>query len=408
MRILWVGSQPSVIGGQGRVAYFSIKELLFRGHQVFCCGTGGSIYENPEQALNCPCLPFNSSDPSTLEAAISQFKPEVVICSHDVWQFYCIVDLKPKFPDLKWVGWFTIDGTPIHRSWIQIFRAFDQIVVSTDYGKEVIYQKYPEKSIGVIEYGVDSDFSFEAQDWKRKIELKKQFGQLNHLPNFENRCCFIFAGANQFKKAPGTILNAFNILSSVFPTQVSLVLAFKDLECQIGPYRYPGEYDFSDAPRSDNTILLPQLLPQKALAELYQMADFLVYPSQGEAPGMQIAEAQLCGSIPICTDYTGMADESCFPEFLIREFSLFAGQFNVFRAMVDFRNLASYLERALTFWKELQADNPIAVGRYSEFLAKVSQKFQNRTWLNSTTELEEVLLSVTSEGEMIDRFLVKV
>ena len=239
---------------------------------------------------------------------------------------------------------------------------------------------------------------------------KERFAKDNNLPGFENLCLFCFTGANQIKKNIGAMVDAFQLLDS---PETALLLALKPVECQIGTYKYHGEYELHEFVSHPHIFVINNPLADEAHAEIFRMADFLLYPSQGEAPGLQMAEAQLCGCIPIATDYTGLPEESCFEEFLIRDYTLLRGQFGCYRAIVSAEILAKKMSDALDFWKGLQGTlpkkegclpgpEPTYVARYERFMRDVQMKFRERTWANTAHELASVLESVVNGGLRVD------
>ena len=155
MNVLWVGANPGKIGGQSRVAQQSLTGLIALGYHVAAAGKGTQVLDEGEKSI-CPCYPYSEFDPiENLHRIIDEFKPDVLLLSHDTWNFYGIVGLKAKYPGLKIVGWFTIDAHPIHSSWLAILRACDHVITPTEFGKKTMYEKSPEKSVEKVQYGVD-------------------------------------------------------------------------------------------------------------------------------------------------------------------------------------------------------------------------------------------------------------
>jgi glycosyltransferase involved in cell wall biosynthesis len=241
---------------------------------------------------------------------------------------------------------------------------------------------------------------------KREISLqaKKQFGIDNHIGGFENTCLFVFAGANQIKKNIGAMVDAFKLLAN---PQCSVLLALKPVDCQIGNYKYSGEYDMPDLMQGvPNLFVVNNALSDIVHAQLFKMADFLLYPSQGEAPGLQVSEAQLCGAIPIATNYTGLPEESCFEEFLIKDFTLMRGQFNCYRAIVSAEALKQKMQMAFEFWQVINGQDceikEALLQRYERFYQDVEKKFENRSWRASALELDAVFQSLLKKDLRID------
>lgn len=196
------------------------------------------------------------------------------------------------------------------------------------------------------------------------------------------------------------MVDAFQLLNN---SGCSLILALKASDCQIGPYQFKGEFDVKDLLHTPQIYLIEALLNDQSHADLYRMSDFLVYPSQGEAPGLQVGEAQLCGTIPIVTGYTELERESCFPELTITDFTLTRGQFNCYRAMVPAASLADKMRLALNLWQALQERNENALVRYEQFVQAVQAKFQDRTWQNSALQLDSVFQSLLNGGLRVEQ-----
>ena len=393
-RLLWVGCSPSHIGGQSRVSYFSIRELKKFGWDVSCCGKGSQILNAGEESM-CPCYAFNEYDPQTLFSCIDKVAPDIIIFSHDVWLFYCLPEIKAKYPNIKIVGWWTIDCHPIHSSWLALFRCCDRLLVPTEFGKRVIYERYPEKSIEVVPYGVELD-TYKLPEVSR-IELKKDFLKSNNIPEeLSEYCFFTTVSCNQIKKNIGAMVDAF---ASFGDRKAILLLGIKSILTQIGPFQFEGEYDLKDMIGCPNVYVINSAMDNTTHAKFLQMSDFYLYPSQGESPGLQMAESQLCGCIPLATDYTGLPEETCYPQFLIKDFQFHRGQFNCYRAMVSAESLRAKMIEAYAHWMEPDAE-------WTEYKYNlVQEKFSRRGWDETGKKLNLVLRS-TLEGSHYDPELV--
>lgn len=154
MKILWVGNLPGRIGGQNRVAFCTIRELIKLGYQIECAGRGTQVVDT-DDTIPCRCVEFNEHDPEKLYRHIDEFKPAIILFSHDIWLYYFLPELKQKYPHIKLIGWLTIDAHPIHASWFGLLRTFDYVCTSTRFGKDTIYARWPERMVEVVEYGVD-------------------------------------------------------------------------------------------------------------------------------------------------------------------------------------------------------------------------------------------------------------
>lgn len=156
-KLLFVGCLAGAIGGQSRVALRTVLELQKLGYDITNVGKGTQVLEEG-QSLPCPCVPWSEHDPAALHRIIEQIKPQLIVYSHDCWLYLDVIpEVKSKYPEIKQIGWFTIDAHPIHHSFFSVFRALDYICVSTRFGRDTIMQRWPEKAVEVIEYGIERD-----------------------------------------------------------------------------------------------------------------------------------------------------------------------------------------------------------------------------------------------------------
>jgi len=399
-KLLWLGSSPGHIGGQSRVAQAVIPHLKAFGWEVIAAGRNTAILHDGESAI-CPCYPWDVNNIDSLRGILKAHSPNVVLFSHDVWLLYDLPKINAEIPHIKWVGWLTIDAHPIHQSWLGILRAFDVVTTTTQFGRATIYSRYPEKSIEAIPYGVDSKWFQPAKDRKA---LKRKFGLDNNLPNFEDSIVFSFTGMNQVKKNIGAIVDSFNALNN---PNYQLILAVKAIPSQVGTYTYEGEYDLSDM-SGPRIHIIPTCLDNDQHLMINQITDVLVYPSQGEAPGLQISEAQLCGAIPIVTGYAGSPEETCVEAGILTEFLLHRGQFNCYRAIVNCEELAKVMDALAKFWQAVYSGEEYYIQEYLAFQQRVQRKFETRTWHQSATLLSNACRSTLENNLRVDDQLTPV
>lgn len=386
-RILWVGNAPGIIGGQNRVAYHTITELQRLGYEVGVCGKG--VMALPE-GFAPPvqfCEPYDEYKPETFDRAVQLFKPTTIIFSHDCWLFGSMPQWKSRYPDTLFIGWFTIDGAPLHYSWIPIFRAVDQLLVSTQFGKEVIYAGFPEKPVFVVEYGVTHQLYYPPTA-ERKEQLYDKFSEALGV-SLRGKTIFFFNGNNQNKKNIAAMIHGFQINEN--PDTI-LILALKSYPVQMVHHRYDGEIDLHGLLVDPRVILISEMLDHLTIRDLYQLSDFYLYPSQGEAPGLQVSEAQLCGCIPIVTNYTELPRESCYPE-LILPYTEFHGAFNVVRAIVTKEAIRDAIYKACASKALLSSP---------ERKMQVVRKFENRTWTATAYNLHKIIQAAMEGSVLLD------
>lgn len=347
MKILWISNDPRMAAvGQSRVSREILNRLHGYGIEVHTVGIGGP---SSDFAVPYPVYGWSAERHAYPKELIGNLRPEVIICSHDCWNFYWLEECRRDFPDIKQVGYYTIDGGPIHGSWRKTMRTLDLLATPTRFGKEQIYQRYPEKHVAVIPYGVDhSRFKLDMPkaEKKSKTDLSaKKPGQVR----LSSKCLFTFVGNNQGRKNVPCILDAFhdaNMENShlLMVTHVGVQtrggwtgMADSDLIDIVGMYDH----------RERITISCDSL-SEESLVSLYQCSDYFVLPSQGEAPGLPILEAMACGCIPIVTGYAGAAEVATG---YILPYTPLRGEFNVNRAIVDYRKLSETMVTAYKAWE---------------------------------------------------------
>jgi len=123
--------------------------------------------------------------------------------------------IKQRIPELKIIGYFTIDGDPLPEQWFPILRSCDHIIVPSQFGKRVIEERWTERPISMIPQGVElKDFflkeskeEFKKSVDKETIELSEKMKKAPLLHS--GRFVVFFAGMNQTKKNIGAILDGF-------------------------------------------------------------------------------------------------------------------------------------------------------------------------------------------------------
>ena len=381
MRLLWLSNDPRLLFvGQSRVT----REILARLH-----GAGIEVHAaGPSSALLGCQVPYPVHVTGPLKdypkQLISDLKPDCIVCSHDCWLFYWLEQCKKDFPAIKLVGYYTIDGGPIHGSWLRTMRPLDLLTTPTQFGKEQIYQRYPEKHVAVIPYGLDSKFfSIEQSkdDEKKSVDAKtvERIAGTGQLAiTLANKCVFCYVGQNQGRKNVAAILEGFE--KADLPKS-HLMMVTHCTEVEIGGWRGIVEFDLIDLVgtfehRERITIQIDPA-SEDAIRALYRCSDYFVLPSQGEAPGLPILEAMACGCIPIVTNYAGAAEIA--PIGYRLPYGLIRGQFNVNRAFVSASTVAVAMRNAYKDWE--QNRNPERIEACKQLAQSYSWEKTSILWL---------------------------
>lgn len=338
MKLLWISNDPRLLNvGQSRVAREILSRLKKAGVDVHATAVGVSPFHTPVD-FPIHAMGHCKDYPKDLIAAL---QPEVIVLSHDCWLFYWLAQCKQDFPNIKLVGYYTIDGGPIHGSWIQTMQPLDLLVSPTWFGRKEIYARYPEKHVGVIPYGVDHNFFVAPEskiEEKREVDLRTSKVAENGVM-VSNKAIFTFVGQNQGRKNIAAVLEGFEMAN--IPNS-HLFCVTHCHEQELGGWRGMGECDLIDLigtfEHRERITVSIEPADEIALKSLYRFSDFFVLPSQGEAPGLPILEAMACGCIPIVTDYAGSAEVAAGYKL---PYTFFRGQFNVNRAMVSANAVAN-------------------------------------------------------------------
>jgi len=357
-KLLFVGNSPTILhSGQSVVS----RALCARLSQVFELAVAGWGYNGEVHGF-----PFHIY-PSNYEwwRVIKDFKPDVLFLSHDVWRFAQLVSVRKEYPDLKIVGYFTIDGDPLPGSWIPILDCCDLVLVPSRFGKEVIEERWTVKPVLVVPQGVEPFFFVDAgedkENLKKEVDEKtfKMASELNRSEKdmilYSNKFVVFFCGMNQTKKNIGTILDGFTEFAHGKNDVCLNLILHSHVFSQFG-LETVGDYDVRDMyswmSERDKIYLVDAAVNDDTLKSFYGVADVLLSPSIGEGFGLFVLEAMAAKVIPILTEYSAFIE---WPDrnamFLMKPDALFRSYWNVNRAIVSSDTVARTLERAYTVWK---------------------------------------------------------
>jgi glycosyltransferase involved in cell wall biosynthesis len=143
----------------------------------------------------------------TFEGVLAKFKPDIVWCSGDIWCFDHLIS-SPNRNTFRLVLYYTIDGAPYFGTWLEpglksdwgqkLLKA-DEVVVWSEFGKEVLQSSCPElknKDIKVIYHPMDvSRFRHLSREQKVQ-ERRKLYNNGIDVNGF----ILGYVGRNQFRK----------------------------------------------------------------------------------------------------------------------------------------------------------------------------------------------------------------
>lgn len=340
------------------------------------------------------------------KALIEQVKPDIIVCSHDCWLFYWLQQCKEDFPHVKLVGYYTLDGGPIHSSWVRTMMPLDFLATPTEFGKQEIYSRYPENTVLTIPYGIDHKRFHPGRGKEaEKQAADEKAAKIPGTISVADKCIFSFVGNNQGRKNLAALIEGF---SRAELPHAHLLVSTHCCAQQVGGWTGMGEYDLLDLvgsmPNPGQITVAVDPQTDDALASMYRISDFFALPSQAEAPGLPLLEAMACGAVPLVTDYAGAAEVGLFNSVQAFKPTMIRGQFNVFRAMVPPTEVANTLRRAYALWSA-RAESNAGLPRLRKRAIEVASRF---SWDGTATIWSRVLQAVLAGDTAVETELTAV
>ena len=358
MKIIWVSDNPRFVHvGQSRVSREFCSRLC-KDFELIVIG----INEVPDQLAIKENLPYcidtvtrttKGIDKDKILAILLTHNPDIIILSHDVFLFPFLSDVKKILPKTKIIGYFTIDGDSIPKSWIrQTLMYCDVIITPSEFGREVLFNTLITKPLEVVGYGINKLFS---PGDKTKNEYKKEIADVSYNTNIlldvADKFCALYYGMNQTKKGLDVIRKAWIDFSADKDDVFCLMMVHSHSYNHHG-YIDVGDYDVMRFQNIKDLIFLNTVVPDDNLVKILRAFDVLLFPSIGEGFNLPCLEAMACGCIPITTHYAASTDyitsKNSFP---LTKYILVSGEFNVNRAAVDYIELIEKLNDAYSLWK---------------------------------------------------------
>lgn len=375
MKVAWLSVNPHMkFGGQTRVTR-EVCQRLSASHEVTALGWGGQSFSN--EPLGYDFLPIAEKDAKTAISAIKHVNPDVVICSHDPWMYPYLPQLKKELPKCKIIGYFTLDSTPMHGSWLPIFRACDLIIVPSVFSMNAIRCRQSDIPVRVVPYGVDRNTFYRTHESRE--EARRQLANDSILDKF----VLMFIGTNTSRKNVGAIMDAFNHWNErnayllLFVHPVGQAMDIEDVLCTLPARpRVKVEKGFIDDAMVNAT---------------YNIADGLCHPAMGEAFGLSLLEAQATGLPVITTDWSASPElvRNGYNGFLVPAVPVRLNAYGLLQGAVDYRLLAQKMDDL--YEAKLDGDWEYMSERALETASKYS-------WENTTSLIEGYLSEVVENG----------
>ncbi len=335
-RILWVGDSPTLFTGFGRVA----REVLTRLHatgkyDITCLGW---YYDGRPYDTNA--LPFEiyrtgntEFGQDVLGGIIEAREPDVMISLGDIWMVQWIQQI-PQRAQTKWVGYFPLDGGPLHSSFGPVIRAMDVPVCYSKFAQDVIAADAPDIHTELIYHGVDADTFHPIAD---KVACKREEG-------IGDRFVVGCVARNQARKQIPILVKAFaRFAEDKDDVFLYLHMAPRDAGWDMPELlrRYRLQYKAHISGATVN-----EALTDEQLNGVYNCFDVFALPTMGEGFGLPIVEAMACGVPVVVTDYSACVElvEGRGELIKVRDL-LTLGQNNIDQAVADVDDLTARLEK---------------------------------------------------------------
>ena len=352
-KLLWISDSP-------RLAYIGqsivTREILNRLDQslwdITVLGFGDDVVKNPVDVPYkvIPCGRSIMQDVPELTKKIQEVQPDIIFFSHDIFLFPIVDQIKKAMPNIKFVGYITVDGIPIFSGWRPAYYAYDLIIVPAEWAKRQLLAQWLDLDVEVVPYGIDHDVfrppSGSREELKESIENSSQANPQNKQLLVKNKFIGVYYGANQTRKNLGAIYYGWKKFAADKEDVSFFLLTHSAMLSQ-----YVGSYALGPFMDANGMEIVPNEIPQDWLVRFVGMSDVLLHPSSGEGFGMTILESMACGTVPIVCDYSAHTDFCNERTAYIVKWNPFVGQFNLMRAIADHDDIAAKLQQAYIDWK---------------------------------------------------------
>jgi len=370
-KMLFVGISPQLdFSGQGKVA----AGLLHYFKEFFDISVAG--WGCTPETVNSLKIYSNSEE---WWKVLEQESFDILFLSHDIFRFSQLPEVRKKYPNLKIIGYFTIDGCPIIKSWLPILEACDVIVTPSQWSSNVILERFTRKPVFVIPNGIH------LKVWKKQIDkllFKQEIDnatlemdkEANKKLYIKDKFIILFVGVNQDRKNLASLLSGYSMFLNRIKETYLFVFTYT-AKFELFGDSLPKGYDLDDIFLWKNIIgnlkINQAIQDETLLLKVYQASDLLVLPSCGEGFGLPIIEAMATGVIPLISNYSSMREVPKEALFLKVNAFQKVTTWNANRAIVtpeevyfSLLNAYSIWKNNKELWKQMQERNWQEVDKY--------------------------------------------
>jgi len=371
-RLLFVGVSPQAIhSGQGRVSQ-GLTQYWVQDYDTHIAGWG-CVNETSTQG----CMTIHCNSEKWWEV-IDEVNPDILFLSHDVWRFPQLPDVRKSFPNIKIVGYFTIDADPLAKDWLPSLNACDVIVTPSVWGANVILERFTSKPVLTIHNGLDLDI------WKlnilkddAKLQVDTAISNLENVKSvvyLKDKFIILFCGTNYDKKNLSALMDAYTRFCFTVDDTFLFIVTHNNFSNIYGQDVMRG-CNFSDTYAwcgiKDKYRVVDKVFTDTELARIYSISDCVVMPTMGEGFGLPVIEAMASDSMPIISNYSACVELA--PNFIPINISAFQRvAWNAKRSIVSSLDIYNALYQAYNIWKnnrgewyKLISENKVVVDKFS-------------------------------------------
>lgn len=400
-KLLWVSDNPHLnFVGQSIVTRLTLERLR-QHYEVHVLGYSKAENDrwNIGVQLPYPVHTGDRYDDKRMLEVCQMVQPDVMVCSHDVFMFATLKLIKQHMPQMKIVGWFTIDGDPIPSIYRSVFTGCDMVVSPTNYGRDVIKDQFFDVPVKVIPYGINHE-DYKPCERVVAVQALGHYGvQLapNLMQKLVNPATFIgiFWGHNHSKKNIPSLVKAWKS-ADIEKDKSHLILVLHSHEVTKGQITTIGDWDYTSEimmDGSDNITLIDSSFRDKVMCRFVQLANTVLFPSIGEGFGLPPLEGMACGAVPIVTNFAATNDYCKHGQnALLVGGEMITGELGIRRMMASTTDIKNRIEELAHMYQKPKVACSINPANGQDLLAGVKGAPRLNTWDQMSKEAQKTAL----------------
>lgn len=238
--LIW-SDAPVVPTGFGNVAKNLFCEL-YKDFEVDIVGINYNGLTKYDHTLY-NIFPVQQTAPlgdNVLRTVLMQERYDIMFMFQDIFHIsQMLPPIKQKFPDMKYICYFPVDGGPLFGDWRNVFELSDKAITYTQFAKNMISEAYPNVDIDKVDYlyhGVEPVFNLLSRQERKRIKAELKWVDK-----------FVAVNINRYqpRKNMSATIRAWALFSN----------GYKLCECGNA---YPKHLNFCDANRCDHTKVVKE------------------------------------------------------------------------------------------------------------------------------------------------------